>query len=101
MEGFEEGIDETIIPSTMGDDSVDTITADGGSESPGPRRMSKRCANVVFLVFIVTGLFAAMMSVGVAIGRSFGTWWNADASQASSTVASENVHTGVLDIQTR
>jgi len=96
MEGFGEGI-ETTIPSTstMGDGSV-VVTADGGSETSEtpetPLRM-KWCRNIL-LAFIATGLFAAMMTVGVAIGRSFG--WNADASQAS-TVASENVHTGVLD----
>ena len=93
-EVLEEGI-EVMIPSTMrggrvGDGSVDETTTSGeGSESP--HRNKRRVGAVFRSAFLVLAPFAAMMSVGVAIGRSL--MRNANASQASTGV-SENAHTG-------
>ena len=101
-EVLEEGI-EVVIPSTMGsgDGRVgDSSVGDGSRDETtatdvvpeSPRRNERRVGAVVRSAFLVLTLFAVMMSVGVAIGRSFKR--NANASQAASTGVSENAHTG-------
>ena len=95
-EVLEEGI-EMMAPTNMGGGSVGDGSRDDETNATdvvheSPHRIKRRVGTVVRSAFLVICLFAVMMSVGVAIGRSFKR--NANASQAASTGVSENAHTG-------